>query len=390
MRSLPLPLLLLAAAAGCTDTTTSPFVPTGSFAVVTTSGGFGAGGAVNTVRLSDKTIFTGLDTTIDQDNAVRVANSKAYVLNRTPGSLFVYDTTSWKNPVEIETGDATQAHNKSNPQDVLAVPGSTKLYVSMMGFDGAHAVGVLDSALPQKGVIRWIAIANAAADKDGNPEATSLYYCQGRVYVLLQDLDQMTFSPSGNGRIASIDVTSDTVLGYVQLQAQNPYAIAQASMTDCNQVLVADSGPYGLAPDGTAGIERVSLASSASLGLLFKDTDIAGRPSTVSVRSQTLAFSAIYFDLQPTASGPRLQSSKVIAFNPSTGKVLGDVTTAAAFIPFTAIAPDGSLMVGVDAYPGSMSTGKLAGGLYVGPGDGTKLTGAPLNLGQNPYAIAFQ
>src|SRR5690349_20328092 len=133
--------LLLAA---CTSTTpnNNPTLPTGDFAVVTTSGGFGAGGAVNTIRLSDMMVVSGLDTSIDQDNIVRVFSGKAYVLNRGPGTLRIYDIMTWKNPVEIPTDDATADHATSDPEDVLLAGG--KLYVTMAGNDAAHALGIID------------------------------------------------------------------------------------------------------------------------------------------------------------------------------------------------------------------------------------------------------
>src|SRR6185312_8532574 len=46
-------VLLTLCLAACDERAAAPPLPTGDFAVVTTSGGFGAGGAVNTIRLSD-------------------------------------------------------------------------------------------------------------------------------------------------------------------------------------------------------------------------------------------------------------------------------------------------------------------------------------------------
>src|SRR5678815_1880035 len=109
-RTLALAVLTLAA---CTPHNNDPPLPKGDFAVVLTSGGFGAGGAVNTIRLSDHMVTQALDTTIDQDSQVRVSAGKAYVLNRGPGTLRVYDIKTWKQPVEIPTGDAAADHATS-------------------------------------------------------------------------------------------------------------------------------------------------------------------------------------------------------------------------------------------------------------------------------------
>lgn len=390
MRLAFLALLTLSLAA-CDNRAADPPLPSGDFAVVTTSGGFGAGGAVNTIRLSDHMVIEGLDTTIDQDNAVRVFGGKAYVLNRGPGSLFVYDIKSWKSPVEIPTGDAQVAHNTSDPNDLAVLPGSPRVYVTLYTEDAAHAVGVIDPANPS-GVIQWIAIPASPADPDGHPEPAQIYPCDGKLYVALGDVDTTTanYAPTGPGRIAVIDPASGKTEDVITLVGQIPYQLA-AESADCSDVLVADSGPYGKAPDGTAGIERVDLTAKKSLGFVLKDSDLMGRPSSVSVRSRTLAFSAIYYDLEPDAMGDMiLSSTKVVAFDPSTGKLLGDVTGKASFIPFATVTPDGQLLVAVDNYAGAQATGKLGSGIYIGPADGKPLPTTPIDLGQNPYAIAFQ
>jgi hypothetical protein len=375
--------------AGCNPGGGDPPLPSGNTAIVLTSGGFGAGGAVNSVGLADHKVTTAIDTSIDQDNAIRIADGKAWVLNRTPGSLFVYDTASWKAPIEIPTGDATAVHNTSDPQDVLPLAGTTRAYVTLLLNDGAHAVGVVDTTQPA-GVTKWIAIPAGKNDTDGKPEPGALYRCDDRVYVLTQDYDETTYLPTAGGRMVVIDPSKDAVVDTIQLTGENPSTIA-AESGDCNDVLVAASGPFGAAPDGTGGIERVDLAKKQSLGFIMKDTDINGRPSSINVVSKTLAFMTIFFDLEPQPMGPpALSSSKVVTFDPTSGKLLGDVTDAAAFISFATVTPDGQLFVGVDFYAGSTPSTKLAAGVYAGKADGKKLQAPPLDLGQNPYAIAFQ
>src|SRR5207248_1299273 len=207
-------------------TNNNPILPTGDFAVVTTSGGFGAGGAVNTIRLSDKMVVAGLDTTIDQDNQVRIFAGKAYLLNRGPGTLRIYDIKTWKNPVEIPTGDAAAAHAMSNPEDVLLAGG--KLYVTLAGNDSAHALGIIDPS-DTSGVKKWIALPTDPADSDGHPEPFGLYGCGGKAYVLMGDYDNMTFAPVAKSRIAVVDTATDTLDGFITLSAQSPTAIAAAT-----------------------------------------------------------------------------------------------------------------------------------------------------------------
>jgi hypothetical protein len=381
--------LFLVCLGGCTGGKGEPILPSGDFAVVTTSGGFGAGGAVNTIRLSDHMVVKGLDTTIDQDNFVRIVDGKAYVGNRGPGTLRVYDIKTWKQPIEIPTGDATADHATSNPEDALPV-GGNRVYVTMNGNDADHALGVIDTT-NTSGVVKWIALPTAAADGDGHPEPFGLYRCDGKAYVMMGDYDSMTFAPTGKSRIAVVDTASDKLEGFITLSAQSPGGIAAVS-SDCNDVVVSQSGPFSSLPDNTGGLERVDLAQKKSLGMLISDVTMQGRPNSVSVASQHLAFSSVYFDPEPdpTTGMTILSSTKVIAFDPTNGKMVGDVSGKALFISFATVAPNGELLVGIDTYPGGLGMDKLGSGLYIGKADGSMLSSQPIDLGQNPYAIAFQ
>ena len=165
------------------------------------------------------------------------------------------------------------------------LPGSPRVYVTLYTEDAAHAVGVIDPATPS-GVIQWIAIPTSPADPDGHPEPAQIYPCDGKLYVALGDVDTTTpsYAPTGPGRIAVIDPTSGTTEDVITLAGQIPYQLA-AESADCSTCWSPNSGPYGKAPDGTAGIERVDSAAKKSLGFVLKDTDLMGRPSSISVRS---------------------------------------------------------------------------------------------------------
>jgi hypothetical protein len=382
--------LFLITFCGCTPPLGNPPLPTGSAAIVTTSGGFGAGGALNLVQLSDDSVTKAIDTSLDQDNFVRVWDGVAYVGNRTPGSLFVYrDTATWKSPVEIPTGDGAVAHATTDPQDLWAEPGTTRLFVSLLLEPSANAVGVLDTAQPQAGVTQWIAVPTAAADSDGKPEVAGLYACDGLLYAVCGDYDETTFAATGPGRIAIIDPKAAATVGFIQLTGSFPSTIAPAN-GDCHSVLVAESGPLNLEADGGSGVERVDLGQRKSLGWAIRDTELGGRPSSLTIAKSSLAFSTVYFNLQQQAmGGPVLSSAKVVAFDPTTGKHVADATDAAVYIPFAQVTPDGRLFVGVDAYAGSAAN-PLTTGLYVGPADGSKLPATPIDLGQAPYSIAFK
>ena len=128
------------------------------------------GGALSAVKLDDKSVTRAFDTTVDQDNLIKVVGRTAYVLNRGIGSLLLYDAVRFGKPIEIPTGDGEVDKATAFPQDLLPVAGTTRIYVSFFGNDAAHALGVLDTNEPTRGVVRWITLPTNPKDGDGKPE----------------------------------------------------------------------------------------------------------------------------------------------------------------------------------------------------------------------------
>jgi DNA-binding beta-propeller fold protein YncE len=387
-------LALLLPFAGCDNTAT--VMTRGCYgsgcAIVNTSHynpDFTGTGTLHTIKFPERKVTPQIDSTLDPDTAIRIVGDQAYILNQDSGTLRVYDLKSFVVVGEIPTGSAEAKNGTSFPHAFWPI--GKKVYVTLSGNDAAHAVGVLDTTMPNAGVTKYITIAANSADTDGRPEAGAVHFCNGKLYVATGD-----YSVSGSkvtyaaGRIAVIDTATDAVTDIIQLKGQNPGAIA-AIAGDCQDVLVAMGGQLTSEPDGTSGIEHVNLGTKTSAGFLLTDMAIAGRPTSVTVASSTVAFAPIYFDPQPMLGGGNiLASTKVIAFNPSTGAQIGDVTGKAGNINFVAVSPDKKLYVGVGLFAGTMATDKLAEGLYVGAADGTKLSGMPIDLGQTPAAIAFE
>lgn len=352
---------------------------------VVTSSSLMTSGSINTIALADKAPKKALDTTIDQDNLVRAAAGRVYVVDRTHGTIRIYDPATWKNPVEIVTGDMTAPHEMSNPHDVLPVPASSKLYVALYNNDADHAVGVLDAAQPMKGVVKWIAVPKA-----GTPlvRANNLYFCGPYVYVVLEDLDE-NFAVTGNGRIAVIDPATDKLdasgTNVITLAGKNPGGGAADGITranpmggSCDLVLVADSGDYTKPIPNGGGVEQVDLTRRKSNGFLVTDADLKGAPGTVTSASATLAYVIL--------NNPDF-TNNVVAINPQDKKVIGSVLGPAGFVGFAVVSPDGQLFAGVTR--GDTKKGQPAAAVYIGAADGKMLPAMGIDLGQAPYAIAF-
>ena len=399
LRSTAFAALAFALAAGCNNAKPAPADVRGCWgtgcAIVTTSHynpDFSGVGTINAVQVSQSKIVRDIDSSLDPDVAISIsAEDKLYVLNRAVGSLRRYDFAKLDVEEEIATGTAEAPNTTSAPSDFLRDPASTKIYVSLTGNDAAHALGVLDETMTNAGVIKYVSVPAAEDDDDGNPELGALYACNGTLYALSESY---TFAGAGityaAGRIAVIDEKTDTFSGFIELAGKNPGAIVAAG-DDCSKVLVTTSSDLSTVPDGTAGIERVDLTARTTSGFITRDTNLAGRPFSLTKVSSTLAYIAEYFDPQPNSMGQiQLASSKVVAWNPTTGALIGDASGKAGFVNFVQLGTDGQLYLGIGVFNGAGNPTKLAQGLYVGKADGSLISSAPIDLGDTPSAIAFQ
>ena len=392
-------LAAAASGAGCSNGASTPRVVKGCWgsdcAIVTTSHynpDFSGVGTINAVQMSQSKVVKGIDSSLDPDVAVQIGGDKLYVLNRDVGSLRTYDLATIMIEEEIATGTSDAPNTTSSPSGFWRSDSSSKIYVSLAGNDAAHALGIVDEAQPNAGVVKYVGVPAAASDSDGNPELSDLYACNGTLYALSQSYTYMGGAVTyAEGRIAVIDLATDSFVGFITLTGKNPGAIV-AEGDDCSKVLVATSSDLTSPPDGTSGIERVDLAARTTGGFIALDTDLQGRPFSLTKVSSKLWYVGMYFDPQPDATGKLvLGSAKVAAWNPTAPTAtLGDATGKAGFINFVELGPDAQLYVGIGTFAGMADSQKLAEGLYIGKADGSLLPSTPLDLGDTPSAIAFQ
>jgi hypothetical protein len=379
-----------AAVAACDAKVPLPAIGGDTFAVITSRDGQNVAGALNAVDVKTKQMTLAIDTTIDADHAVRVEGGVIYVLNKIKNNLRTYDAKSWKVLTEVKLEDKDHPADVAFAQDALPIKGTTKVMVTLAGNDGAHAVGVVDLARPADGIVQWIAIPSAEADTDGKPEPSSLYECNGLYYTGTGDYDSVsTFAPTGPGRVAVIDPTKPEAIATIALRHENVTQIVPAS-SDCTKVLAIASGPFGEMPGARSGVQRVDLATRTAGPTLFDGAALAGVPSNTIIVSETLGFMVVNFDLQTTPQGyDILAKSRVVAFDPMTGTILGDASDKAGFIPFVGVTRDGQLWFGTDNIDSVDNTGNLPTAVWVGPADGMKHPYQRLDLGQKPYFLAF-
>lgn len=356
--------------------------PPSATTAVVISGSFPAPfGTVATVALSGHAAQKGIDNTIDTDTVVRAFAGKVYALLRTRGLLRIYDPAKgFASPVDIVTGDGAIAHQKTDPTDVLPIPSTTRVYVAAYNNDAAHAIGVIDTAQPAQGVTQWIALPASA--KSSLPRPTELWWCNGLVYAVLEDLDDH-YALTGPGRIAVIDPTRNALVTdgkaqVIALQGQNPAGGFPFGVTPvgaaCDDVLVADAGDLSGQGADLGGIERVDLTNRVSKGLVVRGSDLKANVGAIAAAGPHCLYAVLGSD-----------SNKVVAIDPTTKTVLRDVLGPATYVPFVQVSPDHQVFVGVNA----AADKQAAVGLYIGPADCSAITGAPVALDQPPYGISF-
>jgi hypothetical protein len=386
-------LIALVLVAGCVPKATNG-LNTGQTpnAVVTGRDDMNMAGSINTVNLMTMAITKAIDTTLDADHVVRASNARLFVLNRTSANVRIYDAVTFAVLAEIKAGDAGHPGPMGLPQDLYPVPGSTEIVITFAGNLSANAVGIVDSAQPAAGVVRWINVPTAAADPDGKPEPYPLHYCNGLFYAGLGDYNQNTdFAPTGPGRMAVLDINMPAAIGIIQLAHENPTTITQIG-TDCNTVLVAGSGPFGVAPGAQSGVDKVILADRSANGL-FDGATLMGVPNQITVIDPHFAIMVMSFDLQTVIGGGYqiLAREKLVSFDPTSGAIRSDYSNPCGFIPFAAVAPNSNqLWFGNDNLPNVDTTGNMPPGVFVGPV--TSMMGGPysqLDIGQRPYTISF-
>lgn len=341
-------------------------------------------GTLASLDLGSRAVEKSLDT-IDPQSIVRAYGGLVYVLDQSHGVLRIYDPAkAWKAPVEIATGNGQVPAAQSNPHDLYVDGAAGRAFVTLYGsfgstaVTGARALGVLDLKSPDKGIVSFLPLQVAAADKDGNPDADRILPCGGKLYVTLQDLDRTSmYAPAGPARLAVIDPAQPQgPAEYIQLAGQNPVAIT-APGGACAQALVGhgDNQLAGM-PAGKGGIERVDLPGKRSLGLLLSDTQLGGNVSALDA-TEARAFVSLISkkgaDFQHEVFPVDLQGKQKGA------RVLGPLNYVAA------IRVSGDELLVLSA--GTPAAGQVKVGLYSGAASGAALPEQPLDLGLPPLSI---
>lgn len=282
----------------------------------------------------------------DADPVIRAFGDDLYIINR-----FGADNITIVNRPSMQLVDQISTGAGSNPQDV-AVSGS-KLYVCSFN---TSSIQVLE------GDANPLEIDISSYDPDGVPNCNSLYLVGDDLYVTMELLDD-SFAPRGPGKVAVIDVTTDTVRTAFDLQHANPVGFLQPGFD--GDLLVATVS----FSDFTGCVERIAVGETPSSSCVIDNDELGGYASGIALDGDEawLAITKSSFtegELRSVTAAGALGAASV--------------TPAAQQPSDVAVCPTGDLVVVDNAFG--------AAGVRVYDAAGNELTSAALDLGQPPVA----
>ena len=287
------------------------------------------------------------------DPIAELRNGMLYIVNRDVNNVTIIDASTLAYVNQIATGIG------SNPQDVAVV--GDKLYVPAMGTAGVVVLSQSTST-----ITKTIDLNSAVGETDGKPNCVAAYTVGTDVYVACELLDDtmMDLPPKGDGQVAVIDSTTDTVRTTLALPAPNPQA------------------EFTALPDGDLMIAAQSFSDQAD-GCIVRITPGSTPVATCQIDNGALNGTSLHMALKP-APGPVLWLA-VESFDGSTSTlstwdvldatVTNSLSAPGEVIQDVAACPDGSV-VAADA---TMN----ATGFRVFSGT-TELTTKPLPFGEPP------
>ena len=304
---------------------------------------------------------------IYRDAVARSFDDRIYVVNRLyADNIQILDPADgFRTLLQCSTGNGT------NPHDI-AVVSRHKAYVTL--FEERELLIVNPSARPDcRDFIRGRIDLSSLADDDGVPDMDQMALAGDRLYVSLQrlDINSVLRLPAENGAVAVVDITTDALVGSIELAGSNPFGATKGLVVRDGVLWVATPGEFNVV-DG--GIERVDLASGASRGFVADETALGGDPTDFVVVSETLAYAIV--------NRPGFVNA-LVSFDPRSGQLLATHHTSNGFNLFDIELNDrGELW--------------LADRLRRDPGlrifraaDGQPLTAGVLDLGLPPFEILF-
>jgi len=194
--------------------------------------------------------------------------------------------------------------NFANPHDLLVLS-ADKAYVTRWDWL-YNDILILD---PDTGATSGtIDFTGKGTNADGLPRLHKMLYLQGRVWILMQNIDKSwNYSP---GLVAVVNPLTDEIEDIISLNLKNPTDLAYD--TEVNRLYVAATGDWF--DPATGGIEAINPFSHTSVGVLIHGEDLGGFITDMALLDSRNAYLAVY---KADFSG-----TKVVHVNPTTGTLV--------------------------------------------------------------------
>jgi hypothetical protein len=241
------------------------------------------------------------------DAFLKSVNGVLYIINRFGGDNIqvVPAFPNFSTISQFSTGAGT------NPQDVFTT-NNVKGYVTVLASQNAAGREDLQIVNLFTGdIIKQIDLTPYTTD-DGDRHAfpTRMVQVGNELWILIQDLSS-GFQATTNGKIAVLDLATDTITDVIQLAGRNPTSIVYHA--GLNKVFVSNTGVFvgfthDLA-DAHGGIEVINPNTKQTQGIIIADDSFGGFVGTIAIASSTLAYVTV-------------QATSVGSFNPTNNTVV--------------------------------------------------------------------
>lgn len=305
-------------------------VPAGPRAVVV-SGDFDKTGIMSRLDLDTLQVAQNVSPAggVAGDPVVRKIGGKLYVINRFgSNNVSVYDAEALAFEEQYATGANT------NPQDV-AIAGNF-MYVAVLGGKGVVKVRLSD------GVASALDLGPALGDPDGNPDCVSAYAIGNKVFVACGLLDDF-FSPRGNGKVAVIDTSNDSIT-VVTLPEPNPqgwFVRSPDSSVFGGDLLIPTTPSYTTYTTGCIARVSVGATPSAQCAAGLGNDDVGGFQTRLDVAAGGDLLWMAVGTLDSSFQNP---TGTLRAFDLASGALSDPTSPSTQLIGDVAACPDGSVV----------------------------------------------
>lgn len=342
----------------------------GSHAVVLAANWTDPIGSLAVINLSDfSDVQTALTTTDSSDAVLRSFGNYIYVINR-----FGADTIQVIDPKDFSVVANYSVGAGSNPQDIF-IASETKAYVSRL--DSQNDPENQDDVLvvnPFTGEIIYGIDLKPFTFDDGDrlARAAQMVGVGKNLFVLIQDLpSNLLDSANVSGKIAVIDMESDSVVEVIGLVGRNPSDITYSAITQ--KIYVIDTGVFDNfttdVGDPYGGVEVVDPGLMQSDGIIIDDAQFGDYLMEIRLTEER----------GYTVVG----GASVASFDMANYEVISSdlYFSAGMFVPDIAVDGDGRVLV--------TERDMTDSGVVILDGTSGDLLNGPIGVGALPASIAF-